>query len=205
MHLYLMSSPMACHVRTWPSDGLVLRLGYWKQEETNNITHGTRFLPRNGLFGAEQPTQREARHSSDLEEDSYGTDIDRIWNMYLVNWYIIFTTTMGIVLLVVAAYAWAMGLILQPFRLTSMLLGTLQRAIAFSLLPALAYGLFHQTSLAADVYTRTMIPIQNMASPLSEEDHHRIFGPGHETLKGATAANSMLLDYLTPNVIGCID
>ncbi|KAI7763997.1 hypothetical protein LZL87_006379 [Fusarium oxysporum] len=49
-----------------------------------------------------------------------------------------------------------------------------------------------------------MIPIQNMASPLSEEDHHRIFGPGHETLKGATAANSMLLDYLTPNVIGCI-
>ncbi|KAI3579236.1 hypothetical protein IWW34DRAFT_805850 [Fusarium oxysporum f. sp. albedinis] len=174
MHLYLMSSPMACHVRTWPSDGLVLRLGYWKQEETNNITHGTRFLPRNGLFGAEQPTRREAHHSSDLEEDSYGTDIDRIWNMYLVNW------------------------------LTSMLLGTLQRAIAFSLLPALAYGLFHQTFLAADVHTRTMIPIQNMASPLSEEDHHRIFGPGHETLKGATAANSMLLDYLTPNVIGCI-
>ncbi|KAF5262862.1 hypothetical protein FOXYS1_6400 [Fusarium oxysporum] len=204
MHLYLMSSPMARHVRTWPSDGLVLRLGYWKQEETNNITHGTRFLPRNGLFGAEQPTRREAHHSSDLEEDSYGTDIDRIWNMYLVNWYIIFTTTMGLVLLVVAAYAWAMGLIFQPFRLTSMLLGTLQRAIAFSLLPALAYGLFHQTFLAADVYTRTMIPIQNMASPLSEEDHHRIFGPGHETLKGATAANSMLLDYLTSNVIGCI-
>ncbi|KAI8713657.1 hypothetical protein NCS52_01310600 [Fusarium sp. LHS14.1] len=125
-------------------------------------------------------------------------------NMYLFDWYIIFATTMGLVLSAVAAYAWAKGLIFRPFRLTSMLSGTLQRAIVFSLLPALAYGLFHQTFLSSDVYMRTMMPIQNMASPLSDEDRHRIFGPEHEILKGATAANSMLLDYLSPSVLGCI-
>ncbi|KAI8657100.1 hypothetical protein NCS56_01315800 [Fusarium sp. Ph1] len=196
--------PLKNAVKTWPRNGLVLRLGYWKQEETNIITHGVRFLPRNGPFGSKQPTRRQDHHSSDFELDSYGTDIDRIWIMYLFDRYIIFTTAMGLVLLAVAAYAWAKGLIFRPFGLTFMLSGTLQRAIVFSLLPALAYGLFHQTFLSSDVCMRTMMPIQNMASPLPNEDRHRIFGSGHEILKGATAANSMLLDYLSPNVVGCI-
>ncbi|EEU35410.1 uncharacterized protein NECHADRAFT_86165 [Fusarium vanettenii 77-13-4] len=197
--------PLKNAVRTWSRNGLVLRLGYWKQEDTNIITHGVRFLPRNGPFRSEeQLTRREAHYSSDFELESYGTDIDRIWNLYLFDWYLIFTTAMGLILLAVAAYAWAKGLIFRPFSLTSILSGTLQRAIVFSLLPALAYGLFHQTFLSSDVYMRTVMPIQNMASPLPNEDLHRIFGPGHEILKGATAANSMLLDYLSPSVFGCI-
>ncbi|RSL56730.1 hypothetical protein CEP53_006713 [Fusarium sp. AF-6] len=85
-----------------------------------------------------------------------------------------------------------------------MALNPLARGIIFSLLPSLAYGLFHSTFLASDVYMRTMMPIQNMASPLPDEDRHRIFGPAHESLKGATAGNSMLLDYLSPNAVSCI-
>ncbi|RSL91733.1 hypothetical protein CEP52_014143 [Fusarium oligoseptatum] len=49
-----------------------------------------------------------------------------------------------------------------------------------------------------------MIPIQNMASPLPDEDSERIFGSTHESLKGAIARNSMLLDYLSPNAVSCI-
>lgn len=77
------------------------------------------------------------------------------------------------------------------------------RGIIFVLLPSLLFGPFHITFRGADIYHRTMMPIHNMATPLSETDWHRL-GFGEEKVKGAAAVDSVLLDYLSPDFITCI-
>ncbi|KAF5022882.1 hypothetical protein F66182_5074 [Fusarium sp. NRRL 66182] len=196
--------PLRRAVMAWPKRGQILRLGYWKREGTDIITHGVRFLPRHGQG---QP-QAEQAHQLGGEnwEDNLRPDVDRVWNVYLVDWYLVFTTALGMAALIAASIAWARGQIFHPFStvFTGSSLFLLFRFVIYSLLPTLLFSLFSITFVNADLYNRTMMPIQKMASPLPADDCERIFGSTQHAINGAAAADSMLLDYLSPSVLSCI-
>ncbi|KAM5378851.1 hypothetical protein ACJZ2D_004153 [Fusarium nematophilum] len=167
--------PLKDAVKWWPEDGLILRLGYWRQQGTNNIVHGVRFLDRNGQLGTTrwQAGSSPGGNPASREVDPQ-PDVDRLWNLYQFDWFIILTIMMGVAALTAASVAWAKRLIFQPFTLPPMISGSVERGIIFSLLPQVLFGLFHHTFLSSDVYRRTMTPIHNMASPLPSEDLYRM-------------------------------
>lgn len=143
-------------------------------------------------------------------------DVDRIWNCWLRDFYLVVITLIGTAALITATITWAKGYIYRPFHFpvpsrekhgsegqnTSM--GQdLVRNIVFDLLPSALFGIFNLSLLSADVYQRCMMPIENMASPLPEEDRKRLSFE-EEHIKGATARESMLLDYISLDIISCI-
>ncbi|KAI9776330.1 MAG: hypothetical protein M1839_000410 [Geoglossum umbratile] len=278
-------APLNLTIRRWPQEGLILRLGYWREQETNLIIHGVRFLPkteplqidlesdtkcatksenvrdrsvrvemaaitidadqRNGestspiqpnrdggrLAGSRasgqftEPATNVRRATPSVRHESISArprqrnprpDVDRVWNLFLQDSYLIIITLVGIAVLIAATVAWAKGDIHRPFhfspptivypgsggRLTS-IIPTFIRGIVFTLLPSLLFGIFNNTFLSADIYQRSMIPIHNMASPLPEDDRKRLCLE-EEDIKGATARDSMLLDYISPDLASCI-
>ncbi|KAM5345765.1 hypothetical protein ACJ41O_011626 [Fusarium nematophilum] len=139
--------PLKDAVKWWPEDGLILRLGYWRQQGTNNIVHGVRFLDRNGQLGTTrwQAGSSPGGNPASREVDPQ-PDVDRLWNLYQFDWFIILTIMMGVAALTAASVAWAKRLIFQPFTLPPMISGSVERGIIFSLLPQVLFGLFHHTS-----------------------------------------------------------
>ncbi|KAK4221355.1 hypothetical protein QBC38DRAFT_461587 [Podospora fimiseda] len=88
----------------------------------------------------------------------------------------------------------------RPGSISDDAAATLFRGIIFSILPSLIFGLFHNNFIAVDIYWRNMAPIYNMASPLPEKDQQRL----SVAQKGTTAHCSMLLDFISTNLLSCI-
>lgn len=219
-------APLFNTVKDWPGKGLVLRLGYWKEHGTNIIVHGVRFLPKTEDVGDETQSSILTDHDDSpnqnpagaiQREDASKPDVNRFWNANLQDGYLIFVSIIGAGVIIVATVAWAKGFINRPLDVSflqppplsdsnrqffSDIAMNFVRGILFALLPTLAFGIFHNNFLAVDIYRRNMAPVYNMAGPLPEDDQKRLIpGPPQE---GATARNSMLLDFITPDFITCI-
>ncbi|KAF5975809.1 hypothetical protein FCOIX_7465 [Fusarium coicis] len=196
----------------WPGS-LVLRLGYWKHEKSNLIIHGVRFVPQNDTLGSEDNSLHQAQRQQPMVKDSslwdeqFKPDVDRVWIVTIADWWLIMTTSLGIMALVSATFALASGRVFHPFKpyaIGDAFLDTLCRFVVFGFLPSFLFELFTISFRAADTYNRTMMPVHNMTTPLSDEEQKRMFGSAQKTIKGATATESMLLDYISPNVTSII-
>ncbi|RGP78632.1 hypothetical protein FLONG3_3254 [Fusarium longipes] len=268
--------PLDLAMAKWVDKGLIPRLGYWKQEGTNAIIHGIRFLPVSTANGTDyrgypnsssnsedipdapsriqspesildnnheqsntesigsldadigngeraSPTIESAEGIDRVSPIGYATtairqrnlkpDVNRIWNYSLSDWYLLAITVLGTSALTAAIVAWVRGDIHRPFNFplyhiahaSSMtnLIPNMIRNIIFTFLPAMLFGVFNATILAADIYQRSMIPVENMVKPLPDKDRKRLCT--RETdIKGATAHDTMLLDYITPDLVSCI-
>ncbi|KAH7261582.1 hypothetical protein BKA59DRAFT_504636 [Fusarium tricinctum] len=64
-------------------------------------------------------------------------------------------------------------------------------------------GIFNNSIITANIYHRFITPIRNMVKPLLDNDRKRLCLREAE-IKGATAHNSILLDYVLPDLISCI-
>ncbi|KAJ4018873.1 hypothetical protein NW761_014943 [Fusarium oxysporum] len=269
--------PLDLAIAEWPQEGLILRLGYWKEQGTNVIIHGVRFLPRStphriyqvsdlepvsrsenvtyepfrmqsaGIIvdrnqnqcNGESISLTEANYdngwratpitepavaigratsmryesTSSLQQRDPQPDVDRIWNYALFDSYLLAITLVGTAALTAAIVAWVRGDIYRPFNFPlrhiayasskTNAIPVLIRGIIFSLLPDALFGIFNNTILAADIYQRSMVPVQNMAKSLPDNDRKRLC-PGEAEIKGATAHDSMLLDYISPDLVSCI-
>lgn len=123
---------------------------------------------------------------------------------------------MGVTMLAAATTFWGRGDIYRPFHVKAGIsafsadrsLVRFEAYYIFSFLPGALIGLsFHIIFLTADLYNRSMAPIVNMASLLSEEGLDGVYPrtkDENDKTTGATALRSMLLDYLDPNTISCI-
>ncbi|KLU86347.1 hypothetical protein MAPG_05361 [Magnaporthiopsis poae ATCC 64411] len=226
--------------RTWP---YLLHLGYWKERTSRRVVYGVRFHaehrnqsppqanPERETTGAPSdqplPASRSGRERASAADricaiSDYPNprhrpgEINRLWNYYLLDWFLFATTAMGVTMLLAATIFWARGDIYRPFHVRAGIsafspdrsLVRFEAYYIFSFLPGALIGLsFHMIFLAADLYNRTMAPIVNMASRLSEEGLDGVYPRGkdkNDKTTGATALRSMLLDYLDPNPISCV-
>ncbi|KAK4458637.1 hypothetical protein QBC42DRAFT_313950 [Cladorrhinum samala] len=222
-------APLFNTVRDWPGKGLVLRLGYWREQGTDIIVHGVRFLPRANRDAGDEDAQSSSSTDRDdsspnqnpagavQRQDVSKPDVNRFWNSNLQDGYLILVSIIGAGVITVATVAWAKGYIDRPLDVSflqapssgdaesqffSEILANFARGILFALLPTLAFGIFHNNFLAVDIYRRNMAPVYNMVGPLPEDDQERLI-PGTPE-EGATARNSMLLDFITPDFITCL-
>ncbi|RGP60636.1 hypothetical protein FSPOR_10516 [Fusarium sporotrichioides] len=231
-------------ISTWQEEGLLLRLGYWKEQGTNMIIHGVRFLPRstsheiyqmdeesisltdenNGnrqqtipttepIAAVDRPNFRRYEPRSSHQQRNPRPDINRIWNFNLSDSYLLIITIVGTIALTGASIAWCRGDIYRPFHFPlrhiahasskTNFIPIFIRGLVFSLLPDMLFGIFNNTIISADIYHRSMAPVQNMIKPLSDNDRKRLC-PREAQIKGATAHNSMLLDYISLGLVSCV-
>lgn len=205
-------------IRRWGRLGKALRLGYWRDEETGAIIHGVRFLTVREIPGAQPPPDeasppQQTRHTE-----------NRFWNLYLDDTYLAIVTAIGVLALAATIVAWVKLIAGKPLNYVeqvsqtskSVLAGAINsgspvvlvRGIIFNLFPSLVYGLFNNTFLSSDLYRRTMVPVEHMAAALPEADHKRCLRGSNlddaDKMTGATAQDSMLLDYFSPDLITCV-
>ncbi|KAK0709973.1 hypothetical protein B0T26DRAFT_429748 [Lasiosphaeria miniovina] len=201
-----------------------LCLGYWKQKQANGqdlIIHGVRFLPRSEDSHSKESktrsnTSQPGQPLSIQRDQPRHPEVDRIWNPVLRDLYMGIATILGVAFLVAGSVAWGRGFIHETARVEFVKrdvpaaesekmnhLVQLGRGIVFSLLPSLIFGFFNNNFVAVDVYLRTMTPIHNMAMPLPEPDQERLY-PDKRGIKGAAARDSVLLDYVSLDLISCI-
>ncbi|KAF5229852.1 hypothetical protein FAUST_10151 [Fusarium austroamericanum] len=203
--------------RRWPLDLVMAKWG------TEAIIHGVRFLPRTTSQGTDHMIDPNcvSRSESIPDDPSHVRSpeilVDRNQNQ---NRAIMETLNPieahsgnATAALTAAIVAWISGDIYRPFSFPLRhithasympnIIPMVIRDIIFTLLPAIPFGIFNATILNADIYQRTMMPVQNMVKPLPDKDRKRLC-PSEAAIKGATAYDSMLLDYITPDLVSCI-
>ncbi|CEI67868.1 hypothetical protein FVEN_g7848 [Fusarium venenatum] len=150
---------------------------------------------------------------SSLQQRNRRPDINRIWNYSISNSYLLAITIVGTITLAAASIAWSRGDIYRPFYFPLRHIAHASsktnfipisiRGLVFSLLPAMLFGIFNSSIIHADIYHRSMAPVRNMIKHLPDNDRRRLC-PKEAEVIGATAHSSMLLDYVSLNVVSCI-
>ncbi|KAJ6438854.1 glyoxalase family protein [Purpureocillium lavendulum] len=170
----------------WPEKNLILRLGYWKHESSGHIFHGE-------VTRSEPP-------------------IDRLDSFWIGDAYLIMISIITVVELLVLSVVKADGGLdkLYSYRPVSKQppppqgnwASELENHLLFNFIPALPFTVILFNIKCVDIYNRTMAPIDKMAQMVTEKERLRL--GLSEGAKGATAKDSMLLDYLSPNAVSCI-
>lgn len=161
----------------------------------------------------------EADRQDFLSDKLMRNDITRIFNFFQMDPYILLVTFIGVGSLVAATFFWVRGDLAKSFQLQMLKdkspEGNEQSSFNMSLraerwlllyMPlVLMFGSFHVNFVSADIYHRTMAPISKMAGRLADEDRARIkpFDLAH-SVNGASARESVLLDYLAPDPVSCV-
>lgn len=209
-------------IRRWSAESRALRLGYWKEHVTGTVVHGIRFLTL-----PERPAR--SLHPDGIKKLPWNAN--QIWISVLGDVYLFIISGLGVAALAAAIFAWIKFPMGKPPSLTpplptptptntNSLIGNyidtitgaspivLLRGIIFTLLPSLVFGLFNNFFISADLYRRTVKPVENMTRPLPDADRKRCMRDSelHEgsEVAGATAQDSMLLDFVSANIITCV-
>jgi hypothetical protein len=148
-------------------------------------------------------------------EDPVQDDITRIFNFVQMDPYICCVSAVSIGVLITATIFWSRGDLAKSFELQILKNKASESNFSMSLraerwlllyLPlVLVFGAFHLNFVSADLYHRTMAPVSKMSGRLKEEDAMRIRPfDAPNPIKGATARDSVLLDYLMPDPVSCV-
>lgn len=165
------------------------------------------------------PTLRQDYEEVNMRAASPGEpvqdDITRIFNLWQMDPYICCVSAVSLGVLVTATVFWSRGDLAKSFELQILTNKASESNFSMSLraerwlllyLPlALFFGAFNLNFVSADLYHRTMAPVSKMSGRLKEEDATRI-SPFNapNPIKGATARDSVLLDYLLPDPVSCV-
>lgn len=181
--------------------------------DANNDNHQQTIPTTEPITAVGRPNSIRYEPITSLQQRNPRPDINRIWNYTLSDWYLLAITIMGTTALAAASIAWIRGDIYRPFYFplrhiahASSKTNFIQisiRGLVFSLLPAMLFGIFNSSIITADIYHRSMAPVRNMVKTLPDNDRKRLC-PREAEIKGATAHNSMLLDYISPDLVSCI-
>ncbi|RFN52136.1 hypothetical protein FIE12Z_3688 [Fusarium flagelliforme] len=206
-------------LRMQPPGIIVGRNGSQSNEESISLTDANNDNDQQTILTTEPITAVSRTNSiryepiPSLQQRNPRPDINRIWNYTLSDWYLLAITIMGTTALAAASIAWIRGDIYRPFYFplrhiahASSKTNFIQisiRGLVFSLLPAMLFGIFNSSIISADIYHRSMAPVRNMVKTLPDNDRKRLCSRETE-IKGATARDSMLLDYISPDLVSCI-